>query len=65
MNILCEAFDKDNRHVYEWCPYCEQEVKLDAVLKKQICPDCGKIIYPCALCDCDVVDCNKCPIENN
>lgn len=52
-----------HNHVYEWCPHCEIEVKLDAILKKQICPNCGEIILPCALCDCDVVKCAECPIE--
>lgn len=53
----------DYNHVYEWCPHCETEVKLDVILKKQICPNCGESILPCALCDCDVVKCSKCPID--
>ena len=50
-------------HVYEWCPHCETEVKLDAKLKKQTCPNCGETILPCALCDYDVVKCAECPID--
>ena len=27
--------------VNEWCPHCEEEVKLKAIFKVQICPNCG------------------------
>lgn len=62
MNI--RTIDEIINHVYEWCPHCETEVKLDAILKKQVCPNCGEIILPCALCNCDVVKCTECPTEN-
>ena len=48
--------------VTEWCPNCEEEAKLKAIFKVQICPNCGKPIKPCALCDMDKVDCSKCPL---
>lgn len=62
MGISHEAINSRPQytHVYEWCPHCEIEVKLDAILKKQICPNCGEMILPCALCDCDVVKCTEC-----
>ncbi len=47
-------------YVYEWCSCCNTEVKLYAVSERQTCPNCGVTILPCALCDCDVVDCAKC-----
>lgn len=54
---------KQYKYVYELCPCCEEEVKLDAVLKIQTCPSCGKPILPCSLCDMDAVDCSKCELE--
>ena len=49
--------------VYELCSCCNTEVKLYAAFESQNCPNCGERILPCALCDCDVVDCTKCPLE--
>ena len=50
----------DKNIVYEMCPYCDKEVKLEAKLHEQYCPNCNQIIKPCALCDMDTVNCNKC-----
>lgn len=38
---------------YEFCPECEIEVLLkNADLRKPIkCPNCGKFIMPCSLCE--------------
>lgn len=47
--------------VIEYCPYCEQEVKIKAemfILQK--CPHCKKPIRACSLCDCDICDCSAC-----
>lgn len=41
---------EDTKHVWELCPECEEEVMLDAELKVQTCPNCGKRIVPCAMC---------------
>lgn len=35
---------------YEVCPHCECEVELDAELKVQKCPKCGKHIVTCSMC---------------
>ena len=35
---------------YEVCPYCGEEVELDAELKVQTCPNCGKRIVSCSMC---------------
>lgn len=35
---------------YEVCPYCGAEVELDAELKVQRCPECGKHIVTCSMC---------------
>jgi len=35
---------------YEVCPHCENEVELDAELKVQKCPVCGKMIVTCSMC---------------
>lgn len=39
---------------YESCPYCGEEVELDAELKVQVCPSCGKHIVTCSMCLNDV-----------
>lgn len=57
--------NKIHNHVYERCPHCETEVKLDSLFEKQPCPNCGETISPCALCNCDAVKCNECPINKN
>lgn len=49
--------------VYEWCSHCEDEVELKAEFKVQICPNCGRPILPCAMCDMDFNPCFKCPLE--
>ena len=28
-----------------------------------VCPNCGELILPCALCDHDKCDCANCPLE--
>ena len=33
----------DFNHAYEVCPHCDTEVMLDAELKVQTCPNCGKV----------------------
>jgi predicted RNA-binding Zn-ribbon protein involved in translation (DUF1610 family) len=47
-------------YTYEYCPHCENEVKLKAEFKVQICPSCGRKILPCSLCDECKADC---PLE--
>ena len=39
-----------NNHTYEVCPHCGEEVRLDAELKVQTCPNCGKRIVACSMC---------------
>lgn len=53
--------DKDEE-VYEYCPHCENEVKLDNEFKVQICPDCGHAIVPCSICPLDSC-CSTCPLD--
>lgn len=53
------------RFVYEYCPHCENEVILSVDMEPQQCPECGKWICPCAMCEnckkpCDLEEqCNK------
>ena len=49
-------------HCVEYCPECENEVLLETTFQKQICPVCGKVIYPCNLCGgyCQ----NPCPLKH-
>ena len=52
---------QDKNHVWERCPHCDEEVMLDAELKVQTCPNCGKRIVACAMClACDAPDANYC-----
>ena len=47
--------------VTEWCPFCEQEVELKAIKYiPQKCPNCGKLIKACSLCDTDKENCTAC-----
>lgn len=48
---------------YEYCPHCDTEVELDAELKVQTCPNCGKRIATCSMCRaCDTEEnyCTHC-----
>ena len=36
--------------IYEWCPFCCDEVALEDRFETQICPNCGEEIRPCCLC---------------
>lgn len=52
------------KKVTEWCPFCENEVRIKAIpCVIQTCPKCGKPIRACSLCDMDTVDCTKCEEE--
>ena len=47
--------------VTELCPYCDEEVKIKAIkCELQKCPNCGKPIRACCLCDFDECDCEEC-----
>ncbi len=55
-----------NNKVWELCPHCEEEVELDAVkCKLQRCPNCGRMIKPCSMCDMDKCDCSRCDKRYN
>jgi len=47
--------------IYEYCPFCEQEVELKNEFKVQICPNCGKHILPCSICAKE--HCQDCELE--
>ena len=57
----------EKKHVtYEVCPHCEEEVRLDAELKVQTCPNCGKRIVTCSMCRaCDTPEnyCTHCCLD--
>lgn len=50
--------------VFEKCPHCEEEVELLNIHELQMCPNCYKVIKPCALCDMDKVECKNCTRED-
>jgi predicted RNA-binding Zn-ribbon protein involved in translation (DUF1610 family) len=47
----------------EWCQHCETEVEISTEMIIQRCPNCGKYIIPCSMCDCDYADCSKCELS--
>ena len=55
----------NTKHTYELCPHCEEEVRLNAELAVQVCPNCGMYIVPCSMClnlneDIEDEDCENC-----
>ena len=49
------------KKIAEWCPFCEQEVEIDAIkFATQACPNCGKPIRACSLCDHNKCNCSTC-----
>lgn len=51
---------------FEVCPHCDTEVELDAELKVQTCPNCGKRIVTCSMCracDSDGDYCTHCCLD--
>ena len=56
----------DFQHAYEVCPFCNEEIMVDAELKIQTCPHCGKRIVTCSMCRaCETGEnyCSKCCLE--
>lgn len=41
----------------ELCPFCEQEVEIDAILDVHRCPNCQKVIVACSMCEDCKSDC--------
>ena len=54
-----EAWDLSRETTVEWCPYCNNEVVIPT-FGVSTCPECGKPILPCSMCDMDKVNCVKC-----
>lgn len=42
---------------YEYCPHCDTEVELKHEMTAQKCPNCGKWICPCSICEGCVSPC--------
>ena len=45
---------------HEVCPHCGHEVTLDAELKVQTCPNCGRRIVTCSMCRATYEPANYC-----
>lgn len=45
--------------ILEWCPYCEEESRIEDKMVMQVCEHCGSKIKPCTLCE----ECMECPIR--
>ena len=58
-----EEEEEEEYGIWEMCPHCNHEVMLKDQFRWQICPMCNRPILPCRLCDCDCVECSKCPLE--
>ena len=52
-----------NKPLDELCPHCDEVVVIEAKRKLQKCPNCGRNIYPCGLCNMDKVKCSHCPYD--
>lgn len=52
-------------HGFEMCPHCGGESIMHAEFRVQHCTECGRIILPCHLCDCDYANCKECPLKGN
>lgn len=50
--------------VFEVCPHCENEVKLEVKFEAQVCPHCNIIILPCSICQVSD-NCLNCPLSNH
>jgi predicted RNA-binding Zn-ribbon protein involved in translation (DUF1610 family) len=57
-----DIVEDDEDKVVEWCSHCDTEVLLEPNLSVQKCPNCGKKIIPCCLCDMDNADCANCKL---
>ena len=49
-------------YIWEYCPHCDIEVKIPYELKVHICPNCGKHIVACKLCETRSCA-SKCPLD--
>ena len=57
-----EVIDEDDDYIWEYCPHCDIEVKIPYELKVHICPNCGKHIVACKLCETRSCA-SKCPLD--
>jgi predicted RNA-binding Zn-ribbon protein involved in translation (DUF1610 family) len=57
-----EVIDEDDEYIWEYCPHCDMEVKIPYELKVHICPNCGKHIVACKLCETRSCA-SKCPLD--
>ena len=51
--------------VFELCPSCDEEVCINAEFVSQVCPNCGKTIVPCSMCEAlseNKANCADCPL---
>lgn len=51
---------KKSSITYELCPECEMQVQLKAALSIQVCPNCGKHIIACSMCE--DMNCSSCEL---
>ncbi len=58
--IRKNEFYKKNNTTEEICPNCDATVELPAHLGIYECPECGKLIVACSMCDDSRVNCFKC-----
>ena len=47
----------------EWCPYCCNEVELPIKLGKYPCPECGRMIANCSMCE--TFNCTDCEFNED
>lgn len=63
LNVFFKEEDRVSFICNELCPYCDTEVTLLNKFEIQKCPNCGKYIKPCSICEHDNAKCSKCPLN--
>lgn len=56
--------DKNHKiETCEPCPHCGTETIMHHMAGK--CEHCGETVLACSMCDCDIMECSKCPFSHN
>lgn len=48
----------ENEVITDKCPHCQAEVRV-YLIKSSYCMNCGKVIYPCSLCNTCTDECKN------
>ena len=56
--------DENFSKIFESCPRCTNEVKLESKFAAQVCSSCNTIILPCSICPVND-NCLNCPLSHS